>query len=169
MKLKTMLWMLLWSLRTRWRKDLDVGKYFPDFALKDSAGRRHALSDSPADKLTVLWFTNLCEDCRGKIPLLEELARQAGDGYRVLAVSILGNDESLPRQVGPSCGFPLLLDPQDIVSCRLGLVHSHGACPLFNLFIVDASRRILFRRHLSAMHPDEFRSQWRRLLEQRRC
>ena len=67
------LWKLLWPLRARWQKGLEVGSYFPDFALNDLVGTRHALSDNPAGKMTVLWFTNLCEDCRGKIPLLEKL------------------------------------------------------------------------------------------------
>ncbi|OGS05405.1 MAG: hypothetical protein A3G41_04425 [Elusimicrobia bacterium RIFCSPLOWO2_12_FULL_59_9] len=166
MNLKMALWKLTWPLRARWQKGGEVGSYFPDFALNDLAGARHALLENPAKKLTVLWFTNLCEDCRNKIPLLEELRQEAGDRIRILAVSILKIDDPLPRQVGPSCSFPLLLDPEDIVSWRLGLPHPPNACPLHNLFFVSVSGRIVFRHHLSAMGPEKFRALWRSLLSE---
>lgn len=165
MNVRMRLWKFLWPLRAKRHKGLEIGSYFPDFELKDLAGARHALSDNPAGKVTVLWFTNLCEDCRGKVSLLEDLRQEAGGRFRILAVSILGEDESLPRKCARSCGFPFLLDPHDIVGGRLGLPHPPGACPLHNLFFVAPSGRILFRRHLSAMTPKEFRGVWRRLLD----
>lgn len=154
------LWRLLWPLRARLRKGLEVGKYFPDFALKDLSGREHVLSDDPEGKKTVVWLTNLCEDCRAKVPLLEELRLKAGERFRVLAVSLLGEDETLPRRVSAECGFPILLDPHDIVGRELGLVHPPKTCPLHNLFILDMDRRVLFRHHLSALSPSAFREIW---------
>lgn len=152
------LWRLLWPLRAWRRKGLEVGKYFPDFSLRDVSGRVHALSDNPEGKRTVVWLTNLCEDCRAKAPLLEELRLKAGDRFRVLAVSLLGADSSLPRRVSAERGFPILLDPEDIVGRDLGLAHPSGTCPLHNLFILDLDRRILFRHHLSALKPEAFRA-----------
>lgn len=73
------IWKLLWPLRAWRRKGLEEGDYFPGFTLSDAAGRRFSLSENPEGKMTVLWLTNLCEDCRSKVPLLEELRREAGD------------------------------------------------------------------------------------------
>lgn len=157
------LWKLLWPVRAWWHKGLEVGSYFPDFTLKDDAGRGFTLSDNPSGKRTVVWLTNLCEDCRLKVPLLEELRREAGGRFRILAVSILGGDATLPRQVSAQCGFPILLDPDDIVGRELGLVHPPGTCPLHNLFILDVDRRVLFRHHLSALKPAAFRALWTKI------
>lgn len=156
------LWRLLWPLRARFRGGWAVGDVFPDFVLPDLSGRGHALSDS-GGRWTVLWFTNLCEDCRGRFPLLEELRREAGDRFRILAVSVLAPDDPLPRWVAPSCGFPILIDPDDAVGLQLGLAHPPGACPLFNLFIIDGTGRIAFKGHLSALAPERFRALWRGL------
>lgn len=149
-------------LRSLWGGGPETDSILPDFTLKDLTGGAHALSEDP-QRLTVLWFTNLCEDCQSKIPLLNELVRDAGDRYRVLAVSILAPADTLPLKVAPACDFPILLDPEDIVDRKLGLSHPPGTCPIHNLFIVSPSRRILFRHHLSALGRENFVSVWRRL------
>ncbi|MBI2385330.1 MAG: TlpA family protein disulfide reductase [Elusimicrobia bacterium] len=157
------IWKLLWPLRAWRRKGLEEGDYFPGFTLSDAAGRRFSLSENPEGKMTALWLTNLCEDCRSKVPLLEELRREAGDRFRILAISLLGDDRTLPAQVSARCGFPILLDPEDIVARKLGLAHPPRTCPLHNLFILDRDRRIVFRHHLSALKPEAFRTLWRGL------
>jgi|CXWL01.1.fsa_nt_gi peroxiredoxin len=155
------IWKFLWPIRAWWHKGLEKGSYFPDFTLNDECGREYALSDNPDGRLTVLWLTNLCEDCRSKVPLLEELRREAGERFRILAVSLLGDDATLPRQVSAQCGFPILMDPDDIVAHKLGLPHPTGTCPLHNLFILDKHRRVIYRQHLSALKPAAFRAEWR--------
>ena len=160
-RLKTGLWRLLWPLRARWQTGLEIGSYFPDFSLTDLTGRKHCLSARPTGQWTVLWLTNLCEDCRSKVPLLEELRLEAGERFRVLAISLLGDDLTLPRQVAAECGFPILLDPEDIVARELGLHHPPQTCPLHNLFILNGGGRITFRHHLSALEPAAFRALWR--------
>ncbi len=164
MSLLTGIWRLLWPFRSRWHKGLEVGDRFPDFTLRDERGRAHSLADNPEGTPTVLWLTNLCEDCRAKAPLLEELHRGQPGRVRVLAVSLLGADPSLPREVSARCGFPILLDPEDIVAHELGLAHPPGTCPIHNLFILDPEGRIVFRHHLSALKPEAFRAVWRKHL-----
>lgn len=159
------LWRLGWKWRARGAGGLQVGDIFPDFSLRDLKGESHRLSDFSVARYTALWFTNLCEDCRNRIPLLEELRREAGDRVRVLAVSILDKDDPLPGQIGPSCSFPILLDPEDIVGRRLGLPHPPKACPFHNFFVVSRSGEIEFRHHLSAIAPNDFESLWGRLLK----
>lgn len=147
-----------------WRTErLLAGEIFTDFTLKDIQGRSHTLSAPGSNQYTLLWFTNLCEDCRSKIPLLNELQREAGDQFRILAVSILNVDSPLPNEVSKSCVFPILLDPEDVVGKRLGLPHPPETCPLHNLFILDARGRIVLRHHLSALTPVAFRKIWRDL------
>jgi len=155
------LWRLGWRLRAWEKTGLQPGALFPDFALTDLEGRRHRLWELFPGKGAALWFTNFCEDCRARMPLLEELQREAGGRFEVLAVSLLGKDEALPRRAAQSCAFPVLLDPEDVVGRKLGLPHPLGACPLFNFFLLDNQGRILFRHHLSALAPDRFRKLWR--------
>lgn len=166
MNWRTGIWRLLWPFRSWARKGLEVGDRFPDFSLLDPDGRRYSLSDNPAGIPTVLWLTNFCEDCLSKVPLLEELRRKEPGRIRILAVSLLGADETLPRRVSALCGFPILIDPDDIVGNRLGLPHPPGTCPLHNLFILDQRRGILFRHHLSALKPEAFRAAWREHIPQ---
>lgn len=163
MKLSLAVWRLLWPIRAWRHKGLEVGNLFPDFTLKDADGREFTLSDDPDGKRTVLWLTNLCEDCRAKVPLLEELRREAGERFRILAVSLLGDDAALPRQVSAQGGFPVLLDPEDIVEHKLGLAHPAGSCPLHNLYILEKDGRIAYRHHLSALKPETFRAIWSKM------
>ncbi|MEK7232173.1 MAG: redoxin domain-containing protein [Elusimicrobiota bacterium] len=158
MKIPLRLWRLFWPLRARLHPGAEVGGCFPDFSLHDGAGREHTLYDDRPGTHTVLWLTNLCEDCRAKIPLLEEIARESNGRIRVLAVSILPIDDPLPGQVSPKCGFPILLDPADVVALRLGQAHPPGACPMRNVYIVDGAGTIRFKHHLSALGPDELRA-----------
>jgi peroxiredoxin len=151
-------------LRARLSRGLRVGSTFPDFVLRDTGGAGHRLSDVKPGTLTVLWFTNFCADCRAQTPSLREAAAEA----RVLAVSILPAGDPLPLRLAPTLGFPLLLDPEDIVSRRLGLAHPPGACPMHNLFVVDAAGAILFKHHLSALGPEKFRAAWAGLTQRRR-
>ncbi|TBR16999.1 redoxin domain-containing protein, partial [bacterium] len=85
------LWRLLWPLRSRLSRGLAVGSTFPDFALEDTAGRRHRLSAGDG-RPTALWFTNFCDDCLAQVPALRDIAGEA----RVLAVSILPVDDPRP-------------------------------------------------------------------------
>lgn len=155
----------IWRLGWKWRAGrvaaLDIGALFPDFSLNDLQGRAHRLSVPSEAEHTVLWLTNLCEDCRSKVPLLEELRLAAGRKVRILAVSILGDDRTLPQAASADCGFPFLLDPNDIVAREFGLSHPPQTCPLNNLFILDKDGRIIFRHHLSALKPEAFRSLWK--------
>jgi peroxiredoxin len=159
--------LILWRWSWKWRawraQGLQAGGVFPDFALKDIHGCSHTLSGTGSNQYALLWFTNLCEDCRAKIPLLNELHHEARDRFRILAVSILDKDDPLPYEISKSCDFPILIDPQDGVGKRLGLAHPPGTCPLHNLFLLDHRGRIIFRHHLSALEPDAFRKVWNNL------
>ena len=163
MRISVWLGRLLWPLRARLHPGADVGGCFPDFALRDAQGREHSLYDEAPGVLTLLWLTNLCQDCQAAIPLLEEARLESGGRVRVLAVSILAIDDPLPGQVAPKCGFPILLDPENVVELRLGQPHPAGACPLRNFYIVDGGGTIRFKHHLSALRPDEFRSVWKKM------
>lgn len=157
------LWRLLWPLRARLSPGAEVGGCFPDFEMRDIRGRTYSLYDGAPGIRTVLWLTNLCGDCRARIPLLEEVLRDFPEKFRVLAVSILPVDDPLTREVSPNCGFPILLDPEDVVSRRLGQAHPAGACPMRNLYILDGAGRILYKHHLSALKPEAFREVCRSL------
>lgn len=150
-------------MRARLHPGAEVGGCFPDFSLLDTSGRAHSLYDGRPGAHTVLWLTNLCVDCRAKIQLLEEVQRESNGCIRVLAVSILAIDDPLSGQVARTCGFPVLLDPADVVALRLGQPHPPGACPLRNIYIVDGAGIIRFKHHLSAIRPEEFRAALRTL------
>lgn len=153
-------WRFFWKLRAARAKGLQVGDVFPDFTFWDVTGIRHSLSDIFPEKKAVLWFTNFCEDCRSKIPLLEELHKNEGGRFGIYAVSLLGNDLKWPRECASQASFPFLIDPDDLVGREMGLSHPPGTCPLQNFFILDRQGRILFRHHLSALSPDQFRKTW---------
>lgn len=158
MNIPRWLWRLFWCVRSRLQPGAATGGRFPDFSLLDTSGREHSLYDDRPGMRTVLWLTNLCEDCRAKIPLLKEVQRESNGRVRVLAVSILAVDDPLPQRVARTCGFPVLLDPADIVASVLGQPHPPGSCPLRNIYIVDGGGTIILKHHLSAMRPEALRS-----------
>lgn len=145
------LWRLWWRLRTAVTASPVRSGRFPPFTLRDTVGGTHALTPG---RPAVLWFTNLCEDCLARVPVLEEQRQWWGYDVQVLAVSVLGAERTLPERAQAGCGFPILLDPDDFTARRLGLEHPPGACPLRNLYVLDASLRVVFQHHLSAVAPE---------------
>lgn len=163
MKLPSWIWRLSWSLRAGGAPGGAASGRLPDFTLMDTRGGRHSLYCAAPHALTMVWFTNLCADCLSRRDLLGEVVREADARIRVLAVSLLPVDDPLAWEVARTARFPILLDPDDVVTTRLGLAHPPATCPLRNLYIVDGAGKVRFRHHLSAVAPDEFRSTWRSL------
>ena len=159
-RVRRLAWRVLWRVRSRYAKGLQVGDVLPNFSLPDAGGRVHSLSDVLPGKGLVLWFTNFCEDCRSKIPLLNEVVEKANSRFGVLAVSLLGEDVDWPVRCGETASFPFLIDAGDIAGRKLGLQHPGEGCPLYNVFFVGPSGRILFRHHLSALNSEQFRKIW---------
>lgn len=52
---------------------LKAGDRAPDFTLTDFNGGRFTLSKLTKKKGVLLWFTNLCEGCQSKIPVVQKL------------------------------------------------------------------------------------------------
>lgn len=163
MKLPTWVWRLFWPLRAGASPGGAVPARLPDFSLTDTCGGRHSLYDGAPGALTLVWFTNLCPDCLARRELLEEVGLGGGSRIRVLAVSLLPVDDPIARGVARTARFPILLDPDDVVTNRLGLAHPPATCPLRNLYIVDGTGEVRYRHHLSAVDPAAFRAAWRSL------
>lgn len=131
----------------------------PEMAFQSLAGDPVFLTDLIAGKKgAALWMTNLCEGCQEKIPFAQKLHDRYGRDVAFIAVSILGEDRATPRAV---CGrydlsFPLLIDPMDEVSRTLGFAHAKDACPLRNIIVFGADRRIRFKHHFSAVSEKVF-------------
>lgn len=106
----------------------------------------------------MLWLTNLCEGCEEKIGLLQGLHESRHEALCIFAISTLGTDRETPGRIlrAHRMTFPLLLDPEDWVGRQLKLEHPAGACPMYNLLIVDQAGRVRFRHHLSAIGDEKF-------------
>ncbi|MEK6543444.1 MAG: redoxin domain-containing protein, partial [Elusimicrobiota bacterium] len=161
MDLGLFFWRLTRPLKALWHRGFEVGDRFPGFSLTDTHGKNHAVPTKMGDSWTMLWFTNLCESCQTKIPLLADLHNKASGKVQILAISLSGNDKALTDKIAAQSPFPVLPDPEDIVASKIGLSHPPQTCPFHNLFILDKDRRIVFRHHLSAMKPEAFRSLWK--------
>lgn len=153
MGLSDIAWRMTWPWRAKLQENRGPGSVMPDFELQGVDGRRYRLSDD-GGKRTLLWFTNLCDGCQKRAPLLNELLEKAGSILRVLAVNILP-EEDTARRLSPTLKFPILLDPEDIVQKRLGIAHPPGTCPLRNLYVIAPGRTVLLKHHLSALKPGE--------------
>ena len=145
-------------IRARWlfsfsgKKGAEIGARTPDFRLQDLSGRSFTLSDSFPRKAVVLWLTNLCSSCE------ERIYEANRDRLEVFALSTLGEDRAKPERILRThrMTFPLLLDPGDWVGKTLGLPHPIGACPLYNLLVLDDSGVIRFKSHLSVIGDETF-------------
>src|SRR5690554_4690869 len=69
------------------RKTFGPGDLPPDFALEDTEGRRHALSDYRGKVVLLNFWARWCAPCVEEMPLLEKLYSQLkARGVVVLAV-----------------------------------------------------------------------------------
>ena len=161
-KLKALFWRLFiyarWMLPSLHKRGTEIGGYVPDFTLSDLTGKDLTLSTSFSEKAVVLWLTNLCSSCEERIPLLQKVYGGNRGRLEIIAISTLGNDRETPHRILRThrIDFPLLLDPEDWVGKVLGFEHPPGACPLYNLLILDHSGRITLKHHLSAIKDDKF-------------
>lgn len=144
---------LRWLLPSAKGKGIELGQRIPGFTLTDLSGRTFALSEVFPKRSALLWLTNLCSSCEERIALLQGLHESSRDKLAIFAISILGDDKATPERILRShrMTFPLMLDPDDWVLKELKLEHPAGACPMFNLLLVDRSGRIALRHHLSAI------------------
>lgn len=142
-----------WLLNLSGKKGVKIGIRAPDFALRDLSGRSFTFFEIFPKKAAVLWLTNLCSGCEERIPLLERIYEANRDRLEIFALSTLGEDRATPERILRThrMTFPLLLDPDDWVGTVLGLPHPRGACPLYNLLVLDAAGVIRFKSHLSAI------------------
>ncbi|MHB2025955.1 MAG: TlpA family protein disulfide reductase [Elusimicrobiota bacterium] len=158
---------LRWLLPSSKVSGVEIGRHVPDFILSDLEDRRFRLSSVFPEKAAVLWLTNLCSSCQERIPLLERVYSEKRKNLEIFAISTLGNDRRTPETIAaehhPS--FPLLLDPKDWVGNTLGLEHPSGACPMYNLLMLDRSGRVRLRHHLSAIPDERFVKELDSLLE----
>lgn len=162
--IKAFFWKIF--IRARWllsfsgKKGAEIGARTPDFKLQDLSGRSFTLSDSFPKKAVVLWLTNLCSSCEERILLLQRVYEANQDRLEIFAISTLGEDRATPERMLRThrMTFPLLLDPDDWVGKTLGLPHPVGACPLYNLLVLDSSGIIRFKSHLSAIGDEAFLS-----------
>ncbi|TAK06788.1 MAG: redoxin domain-containing protein [Candidatus Manganitrophaceae bacterium] len=155
--IKALFWKVF--IRARWllsfsgKKGAEIGARTPDFRLQDLSGRSFTLSGIFPEKAAVLWLTNLCSGCEERIQLLQRVYEANRDRLEIFALSTLGEDRATPERILRThrMTFPLLLDPGDWVGKVLGLPHPVGACPLYNLLVLDSSGIIRFKSHLSAV------------------
>jgi thiol-disulfide isomerase/thioredoxin len=85
----------------------------PALALKDLAGRPHALADYRGQVLLVNFWATWCEPCRDEMPSLQRLKeRLAGRPFTVLTVNY-GESRQKAEEFARRLGFdlPVLLDP----------------------------------------------------------
>lgn len=159
---KAIFWKILiyyrWMLTPFYKRGTGLGERVPDFGLLDFMGRKVTLSSAFPGKAVVLWLTNLCSSCEERIPLLQKVYEKDRDRIEIIAISTLGDDREIPEMMlkNHKIDFPLLFDPDDWIGKVLKFEHPPGACPLYNLLILDHSGRITLKHHLSAIKDDKF-------------
>lgn len=160
--IKSLFWKVFirarWLFRSPRKEGAEIGDRVPDFMLSDLAGRSFTLLENFSTKGAVLWLTNLCSSCEERISLLQRIYEKHRDRIEIFALSTLAEDRATPERILRThrMTFPLLLDPGDWVGKRLGLPHPPGACPLYNLLILDSSGIVRFKSHLSAISDQTF-------------
>lgn len=124
------------------------GAPLADFVLEAADGRRlHLVAEDRERRLTVLWVAALdCAATKELAPAIGELARaQAPRGVRFLALDPAAGDDAAELQAfarAARLDFPLLRDPLQVVSERLGVATTATA------LLLDAEFREVARLDL---------------------
>lgn len=160
--------LFIWKFRLLSGFRKDRGGSVPEMTFESADGRRVPMSSLVAGKRGgILWMTNLCEDCRRRLSLLQKIQEDHGDRVGIVAVSLLGNGRPASDRVRAEqdFDFELLEDPADEIANVLGFAHPPGACPLYNLLLFDTRGGIRFKTHLSAVKDEKLLEELRKLLK----
>jgi len=136
----------------------------PDFTLP-SVGQV-SLEDVLTSKAVVLWFTNLCGGCQAGMVRLDELRGAFGDSVEVVAISVLGEDESTVRDAvaKKGVGFPFLIDADGAVTKLFSGGYVPNSCPVDNIFFIDREGTIVETSHYPGLTQSDLEEQVRMLL-----
>jgi thiol-disulfide isomerase/thioredoxin len=92
-----------------------TGAALPPLALRDPAGRSHALDDLRGQVVLVNFWATWCEPCREEMPSMQRLKeRLASRGFSVVAVNFgeaAARVATFVRDTGVPLDFLFLLDP----------------------------------------------------------
>ena len=123
----------------------DIGKTMTDFALTDTDGNTHRLSDLLKNKRLIIldfWFAN-CQPCKKEFPFFETAVKNYGDDLALLAINPIDSVKTiyeLRNQLNTNpmtaITFPMLQD-----TCKLFLGFEVYAYP--TTVFVDSDGRIL--------------------------
>lgn len=95
-----------------------------DFRLETLYGMELGPPDFPGEVVVVDFWATWCTPCRAQAEVLEALHEEwDGRGVRFLAVDVAEDRETVERFVNDHpFPYPVLLDPTDEISARVGLV-----------------------------------------------
>lgn len=85
----------------------------PAFELMDTDGNSHTLEKHRGKLLMVQFWATYCTPCRTEMPSMNQLAKQLGEGFEILAINMGEPRDEVVRfmeEVGPE--FTVLLDPE---------------------------------------------------------
>lgn len=122
----------------------DEGSEIPedaaDFRLPSLDGRTLGPPDFPGEVVVVDFWATWCTPCRAQAKVLEELhADWQGKGVRFLAVDVAEDRAKVEAFVVDNpFPYPVLLDPEDRLSPKLGLI----ALP--TLMVVDTEGEVTY-------------------------
>jgi len=117
--------------------DVGVGKFIPDVAFTDLAGKAGKLSDSKAAKFTVVAFTNTsCPICKKYAPALARIEKEyAAKGVNFLFV----NPTATEKVTEPGFAGRYTIDTDG------KLTAAFAATSTTEVFILDSSRTVVYR------------------------
>ncbi len=124
----------------------------PDFTLQDIGGRAHRLADLHGKVVFLNVWATWCPPCREEMPSMERLYRRLlGKDFVMLAVS---EDETGATAVVPFVNqmgitFPVLIDPEGLVSQR------YGVTGYPETFVIDRDGRVI--QHI--IGPEDWESE----------
>ena len=135
-----------------------VGDRAPDFSLPDFDGKPFTLSEMKNNKAVLLWFTNLCKGCEGKLSEVEQFKNLFEKrGVEIAVVSQLGEDKKTVEDFIQKykLSFRFLYDPDGKATERYSGKYVPDTCPLKNIYIISKEGKITYVSHLPGADESE--------------
>jgi thiol-disulfide isomerase/thioredoxin len=129
-----------------------IPEQIPDFAMPDTGGVVHKLSEWRGRPLLVNFWATWCDPCRREIPLLKSLRREhASESLEIVGVAVDFQDAVIQYTHSIGIDYPVLVGEKD----GMAAIEAFGMATVFPFTVFADSQGRILTVKVGELHRDE--------------